>query len=143
MTLRLPKDLLGLVFWELDHGHDLINFSEIDQRCNDIFQQNLEVVKNIDPVGDPLIYMQHKLTKQKYGLLRHWWEGTKSTLFSENNYCHGKLHGRRREWWSNGTLFFEIHYHYGEFHGWNKKWNESGQLVYSKYFHYGIRQIEK
>jgi len=112
MTLRLHKDLLGLVFVEIDHGHDLMNFSEISRRCYQIFYRNLEVVKNVDNEGDPVIYTQQKLTKARHGVYRWWYfKGAQDYILC--NYYYGKLHGRYRAWRKYGKLITDCNYHYG------------------------------
>jgi len=110
--IMIPKDLLNLIFLEIEFGHDMINFSEIDCRCNQIFNQNLEVVRIVDQEGDPLIYTQRKFTLQHY-------------------------HGLYRRWWGNGHLFLEENYWCDLIHGQYQDWDESGNLEYSQYYHHG------
>jgi len=87
--MMLPKDLLNLVFWELEDGHDIINFSEISRRCHQIFRQNLEIVRTVDCNGDYKIFTRQKRTQQIYGLCRVWW-WENGQLKYKLNYYHGK-----------------------------------------------------
>jgi len=101
MTQHLPKDILGLVFWELDKGHDLITFSEISRRCHQIFHQNLEVIRKNDFEDAPKIYTIARKENMVYGLYR-WWHQN-GQLYQEHNYIHGKCH-YNCEWYTDGGL---------------------------------------
>jgi len=108
----LPKDLLNLVFWELEDGHDIINFSEISRRCHQIFHQNLEVVKKIDLYGDPKIFTRQKRTQQKHGLYRVWWNN--GQLYVERNFIHDQNHGLHQSFLFGGFLSVEYYYYHGK-----------------------------
>lgn len=107
MTHCLPKDLLNLVFWEIESGHDMINFSEISHRCHQIFHQNLEIVKT----GKFVIYIHSKLT--------------------------GCMHGIYRVRNENGKLIYEANRFYDEWHGFRREWDHSGHLIYEQKWHHG------
>jgi len=112
-AIMLPKDLLGLVFGELDDGYDMLIFSEISRKCHQVFCQNIEVVRTHDTAGDPLIYMQHKLTKQFHGLYRYWWDKSCRRLYIEQNFKWGELHGQDKMWGPHGELLENSRYHTG------------------------------
>jgi len=97
----IPKDLLGLVFWELEDGHDMLNFSEISRRCQMIFHQNLEVRRTKDSEGDLVMFTQQKQNGWQHGLFRNWWNSHR--LYQEKNYCHNQLHGKFQEWHRDGS----------------------------------------
>jgi len=108
----LPKDLLNLVFWELDHGNDLMNFSEISRRCHQIFHQNIKVIRKNDFEDAPKIYTRQKQIKVRHGLY-HWWHSY-DQLYIARNYCHGKRHRLSRKWYFAGEIFSNCNYHYGK-----------------------------
>jgi len=123
----LPKDLLGLVFWELEYGHDMINFSEINRRCYQIFHQNLEVQGIANDMNDPIIYTRISKTKQKHGLYRDWYN--KDTLFQEINFYYDQRHGQFQEWNTNGMLGTQSQYYHGKRHGRFLNWYRNGILA--------------
>jgi len=133
----LPKDLLNLVFWELDHGRDMINFSEINHRCHQIFNQNLEVVKKSDLPGDPIIFTRQKQTKHRHGLYRHWYSNGK--LFNEENLYYGLFHSCQSTWWANGSCCYVYNYHYGQLHGRYREWKVNGNLSVDIKYHHGTK----
>jgi len=126
MTPRWPKDLLNLIFLEIESGHDMITFSEINRGCYLVFHQNLEVIRTVDLSNDPKIFTQLKKTGQQWGLLRTWFYN--GQVFQEYNFHRGKQHGLCREWWNNGNLYGCINYHYGEFHGPRNYWRYTGTI---------------
>jgi len=135
--MMLPKDLLNLVFWKLEDGHDMINFSEISHRCHQIFHQNLEVIETKDSVGDSRIYTRQKRTQQKHGLYRDWWDNKKCQLYREENYYHGKTHGQCQEWYRYGSTWTNMIYHHGKLHGKFYEWYDDGTLLDEVTFYYG------
>jgi len=100
--MQLPKDLLNLVFLELDDGKDMLNFSEISRRCNQIFSLEITVIHY----------------KQIYGY-------DKSKMV--NNEC--QFHGLYRWWYSNGILGLERNYVRDEQIGLSRRWTWGGILV--------------
>jgi len=113
MTRRWPKDLLSLIFWEIESGYDMLKFGEISRRCNQIFHNNLIVIKTINcKTTCPRTYMRKRVFKQKHGLYKSWGYLPKQ-LFSEANIFHGKLHGIHREWYPTGQLEKEEKWHHG------------------------------
>jgi len=164
MTFRLPKDLLNLIFCEIEFGYDMMNFSEISRRCNQIFHQNLEVTRKGPTFGRrQIIYTRQRLTHLKHGIYRIWlqkdhmcyesnyfhneWHGTRrqwsidGQLEYEENYFCGDSHGPWRRWYSNGQLGSEYNYHHQQQHGLFRRWSKTGQLEWEDKWHYG-RQIE-
>jgi len=166
-NMMLPKDLLGLVFWELDHGHDMLNFSEISRGCNQIFHQNIEVVvckyiyncrymvkrkraNDCPPKTDDQSWMdgirkvleceEIRIGDIYHGLYRSW-DG-RNKLECENNNIHGMMHGTSRTWYSDGHLNYIENYHYGQKHGRQQTWDRAHQLVEDKEWYYG-EPIEK
>jgi len=107
----LPKDLLGLVFGELDHGHDLMNFSEISHRCNQIFHQTLELIKETNCHQEYIVHTLHKKTKKCHGCYR---VSLGKSLLIQMNYYHHIPHGRCRHWAWGGRLLEDHTYHYGK-----------------------------
>jgi len=109
MTRRVPKDLLNLVFQEIESGHDMLNFSEISRRCHQIFHQNLEVVteKGFDCT---LIFTQHRITGLIHGVYRRHWFIIHELY--EANWSYGKWHGSIRRWNNKRELILEEHWHH-------------------------------
>jgi len=126
----LIKDLLQLVFLELEHGHDMINFSEINRKSHQIFHQEIKVKKS----GCEDISMLNK-HGQLHGISRVWDEN--GQLWWEQNYMHGQLHGIYRRWHQNGQLGYEDNYSQGHKHGISRMWYPNGQLDYADNYHQG------
>jgi len=105
----LSKDILQLVFLELDHGHDMLNFSEIDRKCNKVFRQQIAIVY-LHPVKNSKHIMMMNRHGQKHGLYRRWYE---KCLTNENNYHQGQRHGTTRGWSLLGDLLSHEIYHHG------------------------------
>jgi len=116
----LPKDLLNLVFLELENGHTMINFSEISRKCNQIFNQNIKITT----------YRTQKFMKniqgQKHGISRVWYQN--GQLRYENNYLHNDKHGIQRAWYKNGQLAYKQNWFRGARHGICRTWTSNGQL---------------
>jgi len=90
------KDLLGVIFLEIENGHDMINFSEISRRCHQIFHQYIKI-------EDREYWKQMKnIHGQLHGICRGW--HTNGQLQYEWNYLHGQKHGILRGWYQNGQL---------------------------------------
>jgi len=111
-TMLLPKDLLQLIFLELDHGHDMLNFSELSRRCQQIFHQQIKVTHKPESESKyERKYMKNN-HHQKHGIYR-WWDGN-GYLIYEENYCQDQIHGICREWWrKNGEFMYEDYYLHG------------------------------
>jgi len=130
----LHKDLLQLVFPELEHGHDMLNFSELNHRCHQIFKQQIKIEKN------ERIMVMRKHQGQKHGIYRVWHQN--GQLMHERNYMHDCRHGIGRGWWSNGQLRYEFNYHRDKEYGITRWWYPNGQLDSEENHHHGT-QIEK
>ena len=57
----------------------------------------------------------------------------------ENNYLHGKMHGKQEDWWSNGQKWSEMHFLHGMNHGVFKEWDKDGNLLTGEEYLYGNR----
>jgi len=136
MILCLPKDLLQLVFLELDHGHDMINFSEINRKSHRIFQQQIEIKHD-----NTSIYMLNKQGR-RHGICRGY-NFNGEELWYENNYFHGRRHGLNRGWWANYSLpRYRDQYLHGKLHGIQYSWDENGFPYQEENYIYGHLQIE-
>jgi len=62
------KDLLQLVFLKFEDGHDMLNFSEINRKCNRIFHQHIKIEKNEKEHE----YGMKKHQGQLHGICRGW-----------------------------------------------------------------------
>jgi len=134
----LHKDILQLVFLELDHGHDMLNFSELNRKSNQIFQQRIRIIYK--PATNYFIKYMENNHHQKHGINRGWYEIGK--LYYEHNYMHGQKHGINRMWYATGKLDYADNYHQGQLHGICRGWNSDGKLMYEDNYHHGT-QIEK
>jgi len=138
--ITIHKDLLNLVFLELEYGHDMFNFSEINRRCNQIFYQHITIVKTISPIaGKKVIYTVAKLMNLTHGIYRKW--DLDGQLIYECHRFHGKWHGVRRQWFSNHQLWYEQNWYHARQHGISRYWRLNGKLSGEEKWHYG-RQIE-
>jgi len=124
-TMQLPKDLLALIFWELESGHDMINFSELNRRSQQIFRQSV----NICCTWPGIRKTKKMKTKQGliHGICRGWYPNEQ--LWYEYNYCHGKRHGLARSWYSNGQLECEYNFRRGIIHGPSRGWYSTGKII--------------
>jgi len=105
----LHKDLLQLVFQELDHGHDMLNFSEISHRCNQIFHQEIKVSSSVH-MSSTRKYMTNR-HQQYHGISKAWhWNGL---LWYDMNLCHNQRHGISRVWLSNESIVCHKKYYHG------------------------------
>jgi len=139
-AMMLHKDLLNLVFQELEYGHDMINFSEINRRCYQLFHQHFEVVRTTD-FGHPIIYTQKKTSAQCHGLSRFWYNNYENQLQNELNFYNDQRHGVCRWWYGNGKLGYYKTYQHGKLHGIYKEWSYMGHLKHSRNYSHG--KIEK
>jgi len=128
------KDLLQLVFLEFENGHDMLNFSEINRKCNQIFRQHIKIEKNEKEYG------MKKHQGQLHGISRKWRNDGK--LWYEDNCYQHQLHGIYREWHKNGQLRYEINYYQDQLHGICRAWYQNGKLHYELNYHCGTK-IEK
>jgi len=163
-TMLLTKDLLQLVFLELDHGYDMLNFSEISHKSNQIFHQQIKIIyRPATKYKYQMEYMENN-HHQKHGISRGWHNNGKSwykhnyvqdqkhgisrgwdsdgQLWYEKNYYHDQLHGICREWHENGQLYYEHNYYHDQLHGICREWYENGQLYFEHNYDHGT-QIEK
>jgi antitoxin component YwqK of YwqJK toxin-antitoxin module len=60
-------------------------------------------------------------------------------LEAEEEYQHGLLSGRRREWHFSGGLQSEAECAWGGYHGRVRTWYEDGRLEADELYEYGIR----
>jgi len=130
-----PKDLLQLVFLELDHGRDMLNFSELNRKSHQIFQQQIKIGTNHRRDK----YMKN-IHHQKHGIHRGWHDDWQ--LYYEHNYIHGQLHGITLSWHWNEKLMYKHNWYRGQKHGISRGWDDDGQLNYEYNYYYGS-QIEK
>jgi len=139
--MQLPKDILNLIFWELEHGRDMINFSELNRRSQQIFRQNI-VIDKFDGTynnGRQATRMNIAHTTKRHGLSRGYKNGR---LEYEFNRYHGQRHGTWSRWYPNGKLKFEENWHHGKAHGSHRTWYSNGELESIHLFYDGL-PIEK
>jgi len=127
----LIKDVLALVFDQLENGYDLLNFGEINKMCYKIWTQKIEVRKNYDGFtmygSPPLISAYTSFRRSKklvHGIYRKW-RSEPHVLECENHYFHGKKHGFQYHWGLKG-LKGTYHYQNNRMHGLQFSWHESG-----------------
>jgi len=137
--MSLHKDLLQLIFLEFDHGHDMLNFSELNRRSQQIFHQQIKVIhKPKTTYNHERKYMQNN-HGCGHGISRRWYSS--GQLSNEGHKYKGLSHGVCRSWYENGQLFDEINWIHGDPEMY-RRWNSLGQLLYEhNYFH--DSQIEK
>lgn len=135
--MSLPKDLLYLIFLELDHGYDMLNFSELNQRCHQIFKQQIVVREShgISIFSKNIIKCMYNNQDQKHGIWIIWY--LDGQLYSQHNYFQDQLHGPRREWYPDGELRYESNYHHGQKHGLQQGWYLDGQFSYRLTYKHG------
>lgn len=102
------KDILQLIFLEIEFGKDMINFSEISRRCHQIFQQIIKVER-----GHNEIYMVNT-QGQLHGLMREWDE--LDHLKMSLNWFRNEKHG-----YSYRQLFLGWYYNDYYRHGYKLK----------------------
>jgi len=135
----LHRDILQLIFLELEHGRDMLNFSEVSRRCQQFFQQQIKIIHK------PATWRQYERKYMKnnhnreHGIRRGWYNGK---LTFENNYLDGQLHGISRGWYSNGQLSYEENFYQDQPHGICRGWYPNGQLVHEYNYVHG-QKIEK
>lgn len=131
----LPKDLLNIIFWELTDGHDMLNFSEINRVCHQIFRRNIDVIQRYNAVK------MINCHGDRHGISQIWYMHD-SALGSKNNYYQGYKHGVQRGWHPNGKKWWVTLYQYNKRHGEYIEWSRKGKLLLREYYHHG-KQIEK
>jgi len=136
----LTKDILQLVFLELESGHDMINFSEISRKCYQIFHQQIEVVHIPESRDAKKNIMMKNKRGQNHGLDR-WWHAN-GQLLGEDNYFYNKMHGLERTWYQHGPLWYETRWLHGKKHGYHYDWYPGGRLMYKRNYYHGQLQIE-
>jgi len=123
--MTLPKDLLGLVFWELDSGYDMINFNEINRKCYQLFYENLEVIRTMYRV-----YTRKKnAPRYQHGLQRGWRSNNK--VWYEYNFLHNLASGYYHDWHTDGQLQTEVNFVNDKMNGQYRRWYPNGLLSMS------------
>jgi len=129
------KDLLNLVFLELENGHTMINFSEINRKCNQIFQQQIKIMTTYS--NEKIMTNVHN---HKHGIYRRFYYN--GQLLYDFNFLQGCKHGLWREWYEDGQLGLEKNYSHGQLHGICRWWHVNGQFWYEDNYIHG-KKIEK
>jgi len=111
---RLDKNLLTMIFQELESGHDMINFREINRMCNQIFDFWVEVCQ-IYYCDILIVWMQKKYTQEKHGLHREW--NRRGRLLDELNFCRDRRHGQQTSWLPTGEVYYSAYFHHGVGYG--------------------------
>jgi len=137
--MSLHKDLLQLVFLELDHGLDMLDFSELSHRCYQIFQQQIKIINKPETEYNyAMKYMENNCFHgQLHGISREWHKN--GQLVHEHNYYQDQKHGVCRGWYYNGTFRYEHNYAQGRKHGICRRWNINGQSWFKTNYHYGTK----
>jgi len=157
----LIKDLLNLVFHAFEDGHDMLNFSEINRKCHQIFHQNIKIENNQletetkcerkymknnqDQKHGICRYVSHREVKYEYnyvqgqlhGIAHAWYQD--NTIYFEQRYYQGLLHGIQRAWYPNGILESVQTLYLGNLHGFLSRWRENGTIRYKYNYHHGQR----
>jgi len=134
----LHKDLLNLVFLEFENGHDMINFSELNHKCNQIFRQQIKIEDDLD------IKLMYNNQGQKHGIARTWYPTyLTGQLWYEENYVRGQRHGISRGWYESGKLEYKHNYYQNQLHGICRAWHPTEKLWFEDNYIHGQRQIEK
>lgn len=132
----LIRDILQLIFLELDRGCDMLNFSELSHSCHQTFRQQIKVIHlPVSLCDDNETKWMENNQNLFHGIYRQWNE--KGQLLSESNYYQGKQHGISRMWYSNGQLKFKTSYIYNKPHGIFHGWYFNGQLLYEHNYYQG------
>jgi len=129
--MQLPKDLLNLVFLEFEDGRDMLNFSEISRRCNQIFHQQIKIIycSNSDTHVKYRSFTNNKC--QLHGIDRVF-HGSQMT--HDLHYLHGQKHGCQRGWYNEGQLWYERHFYHGKLRGMERIWGVDGSLLHLKHY---------
>jgi len=88
----IPKDILQLIFWELESGHDMLNFSELNRKSHQIFRQQIKI-DNYGTTNDMRTYQG-----SKHGICRRLMSNGQCSY--ELNYYQGQFHGTNRGWYT-------------------------------------------
>lgn len=129
--MAIYKDLLQLVFLKLDYGHDMLNFSEINHGCYQIFHQQITVIHDES-------YHYHSMVNkqgQQHGLERRW--DKYGQLRYEINYFQDYRHKIAHWYHRNGELSRVGNYLHGFQHGLFCEYHTSGRLEWSGYIYKG------
>jgi len=130
----LHKDLLQLVFLEFEDGHDMINFSELNRKCHQIFHQHIKIEDNINNK------IMKNIHGQKHGIYREWYSN--GQLRYEHNYVHDLKHGICYGWYPNGQLKYEDNYFHGQKHGICRRWYPNGQLGHEYIITFMVKKLK-
>jgi len=136
-TMSLHKDLLQLVFLELDHGLDMLDFSELNRKSNQIFRQQIKIIHKPETDSEYERKWMENNHHQKHGIYRKWY--LNEQLYCERNYHQGKRHGILRAWNENGKIWYKDSYYQGQRHGIQYGWYSSGKISTKSNYHYGTR----
>jgi len=119
----LPKDLLVLVFDQIENGHDMINFGELNQKCHQIWKQKIGIYHGTGRNRWIYTYLRSRGSKFMHGLSRMWLAGTfYDPLGSETNYYYDQQHGQDIFWANDGRISSTTHYCHGKLHGLQFYW---------------------
>jgi len=133
-TMQLTKDILQLIFLELDHGRAMFNFSELSRRCHQVFRQNIIIESRY--YYDYQVRIRSMVNKQNqyHGIYRRWYIDGK--LGCDCNYVRGQLHGYCKEWYSNGGRCYTVNIRHGMKYGTCYYWYTNGNRKYiENYLH--------
>jgi len=128
------KDLLNLIFLEFEDGRNMLNFSEINRKCHQIFYQHIKIEAN-----QRNTWMEN-MQGQLHGILHGWYSSGKMRY--KLNYIQDQRHGICRWWYANGQLAYEHNYMHDQKHGISRGWYENEKLIYEHHYHHG-QKIEK
>jgi len=125
-----PKDVLALVFDQIENGHDMLNFCEINSKCHQIWTQKVEVRKytSTSTSESRLLLAYTRLRQapkprrpdQSHGLWRKWTHS--GILIGETNYYHNKKHGFEFKWHVDGKYYETNQFRHGWLHGLQFTW---------------------
>jgi len=133
------KDVLDLIFQEIECGKDMINFNEISRRCNQIFHQHIWVN---DYQHGFLMAMTKKKNNELHGLMCRLNDNGRVAYY--RNYVHNKLHGQQHGWYDTKTQPWYIdNYYHGKKHGRQLEWGQNGKVRHDIMYRYGQQIIEK
>jgi len=142
----MHKDVLYLIFQEFEDGHDMLNFSEISQKCHQIFCRQIKIVHIPEThINEKRIFMANR-KDQQHGIYRTWWSNGK--LWYDINYHHGMVHGLSHIWNQWGQMTAETAYQYGLMHGIHRAWCPNTPSLwleenYYQHTRHGIRRVWK
>jgi len=138
----LPKDLLVMVFDQIENGHDMIKFGELNRKCHQIWKQKITVEgKN----NDKAMYLRNQSEKIQHGI-RHFGVVRTDYLWnvtSEINWYYNQKHGAHLYWDLDGNPSITQHYCHNQLHGLQFSWPDSKYLDYTADNEYVLHTREK